>query len=328
MKIFIMTRNSVLLLFAALLVFMGCNDDYSKYKKEPDYISNPDFEQKAYFEAYNESLKLWKTPFEELYVPTNYGTAHVVVSGPEDGMPVVLLHGMNASSTMWYANIEALAQDYRIYAIDFILEPGKSFIEKEMKSTDDIALWYHEVFAKLKLKKYNLIGASRGGWLATKIALQDQSQINSMILLSPAQTFIWVRPSTDLLKNIIYAFSSKEKQMQETLKTMSVNPGNVNKTYLDQYRIAVDKDSINKFTIDMMPFSKRELQSLKMPVYVLIGDDDMINNEKTVRMTKEILPYGRAEVINNAGHFLSIDQSEIVNKKMIQFLDEMDALYD
>ena len=149
-----------------------------------------------------------------------------------------------------------------------------------------------------------------------------------MILLSPAQTFIWVRPSTDLLKNIIYAFSSKEKQMQETLKTMSVNPGNVNKTYLDQYRIAVDKDSINKFTIDMMPFSKRELQSLKMPVYVLIGDDDMINNEKTVRMTKEILPYGRAEVINNAGHFLSIDQSEIVNKKMIQFLDEMHALYD
>lgn len=309
-------------------LFIGCQTEYSKFKKKPDYITNPSVEHQAYFKAYDKSLELWEVPFEELYVPTNFGTAHVVVSGPKDGIPVVLLHGMNASSTMWYANVKALTNNYRVYAIDFILEPGKSYITKEMESTDDIAVWYHEVLSKLELKDFNIVAASRGGWLAVKLALLNQDNIKSMVLLSPAQTFIWVRPSTNLLKNIIYAFSSKEKQMEETLNSMSVNPQNINKTYLQQYRIAVEKDSINKFTIDMMPYSKRELESLKMPVQVLIGDDDMINNDKTLRMAKELLPYGKGEVINNAGHFLSIDQAEIVNAKVLQFLDDVNKIND
>jgi pimeloyl-ACP methyl ester carboxylesterase len=320
-------RIQVFILLAVLFVFTSCENEYSNYSEIPDYVLNPSLEHKSYFDAYDEALKLWNITFNELYVPTSSGTAHVVVSGPEEGMAVVLLHGMNASSTMWYPNIKTLSEKYRVFAIDFILEPGKSFITKEMESTDDIAAWYHEVFAKLKLKNFSVIGASRGGWLATKIALQKQDEINGMILLSPAQTFIWVRPSTDLLKNIIYALSSKEKRMEETLNSMSVNPSNVNKTYLDQYKIAVEKDSINKFTINMMPFTKKEFSNLKMPVYVLIGDNDMINNNKTIRMSKEILPYGRGEVINNAGHFLSIDQADVVNEKMIQFLDEVNDLY-
>ncbi|PNQ73009.1 alpha/beta hydrolase [Hanstruepera neustonica] len=309
-----------------MLFFVSCQTEYSKFKKKPKYITKPNIEHQAYFEAYDKTLAIWDVPFEELYITTSFGTAHIVVSGPDDGFPVVLLHGMNASSTMWYPNMKALADSYRVFAIDFILEPGKSFITKEMESTDDIALWYHEVISKLQLEKYHIIGASRGGWLAVNTALHNQEGIKSMVLLSPAQTFIWVRPSTNLLKNIVYAFSSKEKQMEETLETMSRYPHNINKTYLDQYKIAVEKDSINKFTIDMMPYTANELKSLKMPVYVLIGDDDMINNDKTVRMAKDILPYGRGETISNAGHFLSVDQANIVNEKVLQFLNEIDEL--
>lgn len=322
-----MIKNAVLGL-VLLSLFVGCQSEFSKFKKTPEYVANPSLEHQAYFEAYDKALKLWDVPYDELYIPTTFGTAHVVVTGSEDGIPVVLLHGMNASSTMWYANIKPLASNYRVYAIDFILEPGKSYITKEMESTDDIAIWYHEVLSKLQLKKHHIIGASRGGWLAVKVALHNQENIKSMVLISPAQTFIWVRPSTNLLKNIVYAFSSKEKQMEETLKTMSTYPQNINKTYLDQYKIAVDKDSINKFTINMMPYTLKELKSLKIPVYVLIGDDDMINNDKTLRMANEVLPYGKGEKLENAGHFLSIDQAKVVNTKIIQFLEEVDEMAD
>ncbi|PWI29584.1 alpha/beta hydrolase [Flavobacteriaceae bacterium LYZ1037] len=315
-----MQKIKIYCLFLILMNLTSCENDYIKYADKPDYITNPQPEYASFFKAYDASLKLWDVPFEELYIPTSYGTAHVIVSGESHKESVVLLHGMNASSTMWYPNIKALSENYRVFAIDFILEPGKSFISNEIENLDQINSWYQEIFTKLKLKKFHLIGASRGGWLAVNMALRHQENIQSMVLLSPAQTFIWIRPSTNLLKNIIHTFSSNERQVQETLESMSSHVDNISKTYIEQYEIANEKDSINKFVVDMMPFSKQDFKSLKMPVLVLIGDDDMINNKKSIRLAKELIPNGQAKMIKNAGHFLSIDQAEMVNKDIVEFL--------
>lgn len=313
MRLFLWLTFSVLL--------FGCSSDYEKYKETPEYILNAVGTNKAYFKAYDETLKLWNVPFEELYIPTTNGIAHVVVSGPKNAEPLILLHGMNASSTMWYPNIEALTKKHRVFAIDFILEPGKSYLYNDIESVDKITAWYNEVLFVLKLENYHIIGASRGGWLAVHLALKNPKKTKSLILLSPAQTFTWITPSTDLLKNILALLSSKEKQMKQSLETLSSNPANISDIYLEQYKIATEKDSVNKFMSSMKPFTTTELKSLQMPVLVLIGDDDMINEKRTVEIANT-LPNGKGEVIQNAGHFLTIDQSETVNKKILDFLEQ------
>ncbi len=311
-------------LFLCLTIFvlvMSCTNKYDSYKKTPDYITNASASNKAYFDAYNETLKLWNVSFEELYIPTTNGIAHVIVSGPKNAEPVVLLHGMNASSTMWYPNIEALTKNHRVFAIDFILEPGKSYLYNDIESVEKVTDWYKEVLFVLELDRFHVIGASRGGWLAVNLALNNQKKIKSLILLSPAQTFTWIKPSTDLLKNIVSLFSSKEKQIAQTLESMSSNVANINDAYLKQYKLGTTLESENKFVTSMQPFSNDELKSLQMPVLVLIGDDDMINEKRTVEIAN-MLPQGKGEIIQNAGHFLSIDQAEIVNDKMLDFLKE------
>ena len=90
----------------------------------------------------------------------------MIVSGPKKGTPVVLLHGLNASSTMWYPNAKAINQKHRIYAIDIIVEPSKSYMTKDFDSIDEITSWYQEVLWALKLESFHIIGASRGGWFA------------------------------------------------------------------------------------------------------------------------------------------------------------------
>jgi pimeloyl-ACP methyl ester carboxylesterase len=311
MRLFLMLAFSVL--------FVSCTDKYDKYKKTPEYITKASASNTAYFEAYDETLKLWNVAYEELYIPTTNGIAHVIVSGPENAEPVVLLHGMNASSTMWYPNIEALTKNHRVFAIDFILEPGKSYLYNDIESAAKVTDWYQEVLFVLELDSFHVIGASRGGWLAVNLALNNQKKIKSLILLSPAQTFTWIKPSTDLLKNIVTLLSSKEKQIAQSLESMSSNVANISDAYLKQYKIATEKDSVNKFVVSMKPFSNRELKTLQMPVLVLIGDDDMINEKRTV-VIANTLPKGKGEIIQNAGHFLSIDQAETVNKKMLDFL--------
>ena len=299
---------------------LNCSNSYDTFKTVPNYITNANTEQKAFFDAYDKSLSLWDVSYEELFIPTSNGTAHVIISGPKRGKPVVLLHGMNATSTMWYPNIEALSSEFRVFAIDFILEPGKSLMTSNIEDVDKISDWYFEVFTALELEQFHIIGASRGGWLAVDYALKHRQQVKSLTLLSPAQTLTWIKPSVGLFKTIISVFSSEEKRIEQTLETMSSNVNNINSTYIDQYHIAAKSDSLNKFVINMKPFSNNELKTLKIPVLVLIGDDDMINDSSSIDIVKKHMPYGHAEIIPQSGHFLSIDQAKVVNRKMIEFI--------
>lgn len=315
-KIYTM-RLLLLLTFSVLL--LSCSNKYEKYNKTPEYITKASALDEAYYKAYDETLALWDVSFEELYIPTTNGIAHVIVSGPKNGEPVILLHGMNASSTMWYPNIEALSKDHRVFAIDLILEPGKSYLYNDVESVEKLIDWYEEILFVLELESFHVIGASRGGWLAVNFALKNQKKVKSLILLSPAQTFTWIRPSMDLFKNIATLFSSKEKQIAQSMESLSENADKISDIYLKQYKIGLEKESQNKFMASMRPFSNEELRSLAMPVLVLIGDDDMINEEKTVEIANTI-PKGEGEIIQNAGHFLTIDRAELVNEKMLAFL--------
>ena len=317
----IRTFTSCLLVFALLV---GYKEFPKSYYKTPDYITKATGKNLDYFKAYDDVLSIWDVDYEEIYVPTTYGTAHVIVSGPEDGDPLVLLHGMTASSTMWYPNAKALAKNHRIYAIDLIIEPGKSHLTKEINDVDYLLAWYHELFNTLKLKDFSLIGVSRGGWIATGIALQKQDNIKSLILLSPAQTLIWIPPSQDLLKNIIFQFSSDEKKMRQTFESMSYDPSKIDERYLKQNYLGSQLDSINKFVISMQPFNDEELSAIKVPTLLLIGDDDIINNEKSIRFAKKTFPNVSTKVIPQAGHFLSVDQPEKVNQAILDFLGSLD----
>ncbi|PKP30732.1 MAG: alpha/beta hydrolase [Bacteroidetes bacterium HGW-Bacteroidetes-16] len=322
-----------------VLVLVGCENDNKSHQKvigqqaenqtDPqkqleeefgEYNEEVTSEDLEYYKAYNTTLKLWKTPFHELNVKTSFGKAHIIVSGPKNGEPLVLLHGLNASSTMWYPNITALSQNHRVYAIDNLLEPGKSRIEGEVKDMMEMVSWYNEIFDQLKLEKFTLIGASKGGWLAIYIALQQKARIKNIVLLSPAQTFMWINPGSEMLANLTYTLAPKRKRLHGVMETMSVDVDKIEKSYIEQYFIATQKATFSKFILQMTPYSDNELKSLTMPVLLLIGDNDIINNEKSIEKAKELLPHSETGMIKNAGHFLSIDQSEVVNKRILQFL--------
>jgi len=74
----------------------------------------------AYRAAYDSTLTLWPVPYESLVVETELGATHIIASGPKDALPLILLHGMNLSATMWFPNIADLSHNYRVYAIDIL----------------------------------------------------------------------------------------------------------------------------------------------------------------------------------------------------------------
>lgn len=293
----------------------------SKKTKFDDYVFKTKSEEVSYQTAYDKALKLWNIPYSEEDVKTSFGTAHVVMAGPKNGKDLVLLHGMDASSTMWYPNIKALAKNHRIYAIDFIMEPNKSNLTSKPLSSDEIVAFYNEVFAYYKLKKFDIIGASRGGWIATLLAVQKPNSIDKIVLLSPAQTFKFIDKPRKTTSALMLKLFPSEKKFSKTLNTFSTHPENISRIYKRQFYLANKYAKSNSSMLKMMPFSDKELESINNPVLVLIGDKDVINSDESLERANKYLSNCKTKTVKDAGHFLTIDQPKIVNDAVIDFLE-------
>ncbi len=69
----------------------------------------------AYRAGYDRTLEAWPVPYKTKYVPTAYGDTHVIISGPEDGEPLVLMPGSLTDATLWSVSIAAFSRTYGIY---------------------------------------------------------------------------------------------------------------------------------------------------------------------------------------------------------------------
>lgn len=314
-----MTTPKILLRIVLFLLLTSCAS--TKKVKFEDYVFETKTEKQAYITSYNKALKLWDIPYTEENVPTSLGTAHVIMAGPKNGKALVLLHGMDASSTMWYPNIKALAKNHRIYAIDFLMEPGKSTLTAKPLSRDEMVIWYNEIFSHYKLKKFDIVGASRGGWIATLLATQKENNIDKIVLLSPAQTFKFIDKVGKTSNALMLKLFPSEKKFTRTLTTFSTHPEKISPIYKRQFYLANKYAKSNSSMLKMTPFSDDELKSVSNPVLVLIGDQDVINSDDSLERAQKYLSKSKTQKITDAGHFLSIDQSKIVNDAMVNFLN-------
>lgn len=310
-----MLKNSLKIM--VLFVLAGCSATKAKFE---DYSFKTKKDKDSYTQSYNKSLKLWDIPYSEEDIKTSYGTAHVVIAGPKNGKDLVLLHGMDASSTMWYPNIKVLAKNHRVYAIDFLMEPNKSTLTAKPLSIEEIAIWYNEIFKHYKLKDFDIVAASRGGWIATLLATQKSNSIDKIVLLSPAQTFKFIDQIGKTSSALMLKLFPNEKKFGKTLSAFSTHPEKISPIYKRQFYLANKYAKSNSSMLKMHPFSDKELESIQNPVLVLIGDHDIINGEESVERAKKYLVNSKVKIIKDAGHFLSIDQSKIVNDAMIDFL--------
>lgn len=303
-----------------LILLSGCAVFDRKTPK--DYVFSSRKGKTAFIASYNKSLQLWEIPYKEEDIPTTLGTAHVIISGPSSGKPVVLLHGMDATSTMWYPNIKALSKNHRVYAIDFLKEVGKSKLTEKTLSKEEIVAWYNQIFDHYKLKDFDLIGASKGGWLATLLAVQKENEIGKLVLLSPAQAFQNIEKAGKASAALMLKAFPSRKKLDKTLAAFSYYPEKIHPDYKQQFLLANKYARTSSSFLQMQPFSDEELKQINFPVLVLVGDHDIINSEETLNKAKETIAKSQVKIIQNAGHFLSIDQSDEVNRLMVDFLKQ------
>jgi pimeloyl-ACP methyl ester carboxylesterase len=284
-------------------------------------LTFPDPVKRAlYYKQYDESLKHWNMEVETFFIETAFGRTHVIACGPKNAHPVVLLHGMTVSSTMWLANAADWSQSYRIYAIDTMGDFGKSECHTPIKTRLELNSWLNEVLDALNVSDIYLIGHSMGGWIALQFSLQSE-RVRKLVLMAPVMSFSslnWKFPfkllPATLLRNS-YSISS-------LYKWMFAKKNVPNKILYNQFWSGYKYGRI-QLRVAPTVFKEPELSKLPPETLVLIGEEEVIYSSVQQAIERaEQLPKTVVHLIPNSSHCLPAEQSQVVNKLVMEFLAE------
>ena len=118
---------------------------------------------------------------QDRYVEVNGLRARFWAAG-EAGTAVVLLHGIGVSVETWKDNIDALAQDHRVYAVDL---PGFGRSDKPSSpySLADQVQFVRDFMGVEGIERASLIGNSLGGLVSLQFAIQFPEQLDKLVLV-------------------------------------------------------------------------------------------------------------------------------------------------
>ena len=117
-------------------------------------------------------------------------TQHVYLAGPEDGVPVIFVHGNCASALHWEENMLALPEGYRGIAPDL---RGYGWTEaKPVDATRGLRDWsddLHALVEALGIDRFHLVGHSMGGGVAMRYAIDYPERVISLTLADTVSPF-------------------------------------------------------------------------------------------------------------------------------------------
>jgi len=123
---------------------------------------------------------------ESRTIDTAWGETHVLVGGPVDGAPLVLLHGALASSAHVLAELAPLLSTYRVHAVDVIGQSPMSADVRLPVDDDSYGRWLVAVMDGLGLAKAHIVGISWGGFVALRLVATATARVDKLVLLVPA----------------------------------------------------------------------------------------------------------------------------------------------
>lgn len=268
--------------------------------------------QQAILNLCNSVLATWPVDNEQFTVSTRYGDTFIIAGRNVAAPPLILLHGSGSNAATWMGDSIELSKHYRVYAVDIPGEPGKSEPTRFGWDGNEFVEWLDDVLDALDIDTVILGGISLGGWATLKYAVERPSRVNAAVSICPSG----IHPPrlSFALRAIFYMLTGEWglKKMKEYIFNGADFPPE-----LDQYLTLVARHF--NYRVGAPPlFTDVELQSLKMPVFFLAGENDvMLNTPKTAERLQRLVPDLTAKVYKNAGH-ATVNQA----KQIIEFLQK------
>lgn len=232
-----------------------------------------------------------------------------------DGTPVILIHGFGGDSDNWLFNIDAIAADAPVYALDLPGHGGsvKSIGNPGLGTMVEAVI---QLMDHLSIDKAHLVGHSMGGLVSGQTAIDHGRRVASLTLICSAG--LGNEINSDYIDGFVSAASRKE--LKPTLKHLFADQSLVSRSMVDDLLKYKRLDGVQAFLYALSGnlFSDGKqavgiadgLSSLDLPIQVVWGEADaVIPNSHAAAITG-----AKVTVVADAGHMVMMENASRVNE--------------
>ena len=283
-------------------------------------------------------------PFESGYAQTRFGRTHYLVSGPPDAPPIILIQGVAGSAPLWRYQLRDLSQQFRVYALDTVGQPGRSDPNPPSFLDDSYSLWLRDVLDDLRIERAHVGGISAGGWLALKFGLFAPDRVRKVVMSGPTGLMRASLPVKIWFNNWI----RKPKQvdaLEESLTARSYSPSSQGRAHDQQIARAmalatkhyrVDRSlgiydprtrrvnplaGLRVMRAFFLPMPDAELRRFAVPGLLVLGEHETLYDPKSAAArVRRLMPTVETRIIPGVGHTVLYDRPEEVNAMIAEFL--------
>ena len=271
-------------------------------------------------QIYDDLLARWPVPYEEFDLDTLYGTVHVIASGPEDGVPAMLLHASGATATSWGWNVEAL-DGYRVYAIDHIGEVNRSQLastDRFPQTINEITGLYAEIADLLGVDRSIVIAGSNGGFIAMNYAIRYPERVSKLILTGPMGL---TPPRMSMGIRLLAAQLIDLRAIQEgTVRWVLGTSPSILEPFGEWFTTMMRGSFPH--VVPPKGIAQDDLAKIEVPVLLFLGThDNLVGDHNRATKAASAMKDLRIEVLDVA-HFVNVEGAEEVNRGIAEFLSD------
>ena len=285
-------------------------------------------------------------PVESVFVETRFGRTHMLVAGPVDGEPVLLIPGVAGCAPLWRRQIGDLSRHFRVYALDITGQPDRSDPNPPSFLNDDYACWVLDVLDALEIQRSHIAGVSVGAWVAMRLAIFAPGRVLSVAMLGPTGLSrarlpwrIWLTrvmkksKDADALQDDLTAKSVSSKSAGGSFGTFDRTLARAMALCTRHYRVdwslgiydertrRVDKWKVLKVLGKFfMSEPKALLRRFASPGLLVFGEQEVLYDpHKVGKRAASLMPGLRVEIVPGAGHAAVYDKPDEVNAMLVDF---------
>ncbi len=248
------------------------------------------------------------------------------------GFPLVLLHGLGASSFSWRENIGPWSRHYRVLAPDL---PGHGRTPPHLTPDFRLETLTRELsglFDRYDLSQTALVGNSLGGSLALLLAREAPERFPALVLVAPAAAverepwlFYPLRlPFLGLALAVLLGPWTARVALHQSYYRQELITPEVVAGYAVTFRTLANRLALRRLVcqIDNWPLSRVEslLSQLRQPVCLIWGERDSILPPDQAVWLQKRLPQAELHLLPDVGHAPQEEAPEVVNEIIIAFL--------
>jgi pimeloyl-ACP methyl ester carboxylesterase len=255
---------------------------------------------------------------QNVELPGGFAANPVLVKGA--GAPLVYLHGPFGQE--WDGFLDDLSAYRRVYAPAHAGSEETEDLE-HLDSLSDLVLYYDDLFDRLGLERFDLVGHSFGAMVAAEYAATFRDRVGKLVLIdamglwrddAPVQDHLLVSPE----KLVKLLFNDPAKPEVAAKLAMPKERDAMNAAIVQRFgALASTAHFIHPIPERGL---KRRLPRIKAETLVLWGAQDVLVPPIYAKEFAALIRRVRVQIVEGAGHVPQIEQREVVSEHLKKFL--------